>query len=295
MTYKITDSKKLKTQLEDTFKKINDYSQVLMQADEEKKEAFTEYNVRLSLIEKKYNYNETEKKMHELQDIIPEIEWKKYLEFYMHLFNILRFYEEKGIDVSSFLENSLEKDFDLLLVTEPELSRIRVCEDGIYTSGPVEDEDGESWDDCDDDLDFVMVWNKDFSSNELESILFDLDMKLRYIYIAGLTQNFIIKHNDTGVQNEVKDILASVDIALKDALSTAELRYPGGFVSRKLPSGNCALERQNSSQGILIFNPEMDIDEVQEVVEQKLDNLQKKIEEDAQYVQYLALKAKYEK
>ena len=39
----------------------------------------------------------------------------------------------------------------------------------------------------------------------------------------------------------------------------------------------------------------MDIDEVQEVVEQKLDNLQKKIEEDAQYAQYLALKAKYEK
>lgn len=295
MAYKITDSNKLKTQLKDTLQKIDDYSQVLMQADEEKKTAFTEYNVKLSLIEKKYNYNETEKKMHELQDIIPEIEGKKYLEFYMHLFNILRFYEEKGIDVSSFLENSLEKDFDLLLVTEPELSRIRVCEDGIYTSGPVEDENGESWDDCDDDLDFVMVWNKDFSSNELESILFDLDMKLRYIYIAGLTQNFIIKHNDTGVQNEVKDILASVDIALKDALSTAELRYPGGFVSRKLPSGNCALERQNSSQVILIFNPEMDIDEVEKVVEQKLDNLQKKIEEDAQYVQYLALKAKYEK
>ena len=32
-----------------------------------------------------------------------------------------------------------------------------------------------------------------------------------------------------------------------------------------------------------------------EVVEQKLNNLQKKIEEDAQYAQYLALKAKYEK
>ena len=140
-----------------------------------------------------------------------------------------------------------------------------------------------------------MVWNKDFSSNELESILFDLDLKLRYIYIAGLAQDFVTKHNDTGVKDEIKNILASVDIALRDALSTAELRYPGGFVSRKLPSGNCALERQNSSQGILIFNPEMDIDEVEKVVEQKLDNLQKKIEEDAQYAQYLALKAKYEK
>lgn len=295
MAYKITDSNKLKTQLKDTLQKIDDYSQVLMQADEEKKTAFTEYNVKLSLIERKYNYKETEKKMKELQDIIPEIEWKKYLEFYMHLFNILRFYEEKGIDVSSFLENSLEKDFDLLLVTEPELSRIRVCEDGIYTSGPVEDENGETWGECDDDLDFVMVWNKDFSSNELESILFDLDLKLRYIYIAGLAQDFVTKHNDTGVKDEIKNILASVDIALRDALSTAELKYPGGFVSRKLPSGNCALERQNSSQRILIFNPEMDIDEVEKVVEQKLDNLQKKIEEDAQYAQYLALKAKYEK
>lgn len=295
MAYKITDSNKLKTQLKDTLQKIDDYSQVLMQADEEKKTAFTEYNVKLSLIEKKYNYNETEKKMHELQDIIPEIEGKKYLEFYMHLFNILRFYEEKGIDVSSFLENSLEKDFDLLLVTEPELSRIRVCEDGIYTSGPVEDENGESWDDCDDDLDFVMVWNKDFSSNELESILFDLDMKLRYIYIAGLAQDFVTKHNDTGVKDEIKNILASVDIALKDMFGNAELKYPGGFISRRLPSGNCVLERQNSSQRILIFNPEMNIDEVQEVVEQKLNNLQKKIEEDAQYAQYLALKAKYEK
>ena len=281
MAYKITDSNKLKTQLKDTLQKIDDYSQVLMQADEEKKTAFTEYNVKLSLIEKKYNYNETEKKMHELQDIIPEIEGKKYLEFYMHLFNIMSFYEKKGLDISSFLEDSLEKDFDLILVTEPELSRIRVCREGVYTLGPVEDENGESWDDCDDDLDFVMVWNKDFSSNELESILFDLDLKLRYIYIAGLAQDFVTKHNDTGVKDEIKNILASVDIALRDALSTAELKYPGGFVSRKLPSGNCALERQNSSQRILIFNPEMDIDEVQEVVEQKLNNL--------------ALKAKYEK
>ena len=61
MAYKITDSNKLKTQLKDTLQKIDDYSQVLMQADEEKKTAFTEYNVKLSLIERKYNYKETEK------------------------------------------------------------------------------------------------------------------------------------------------------------------------------------------------------------------------------------------
>lgn len=295
MTYKITDSKEVGATLDEVLVKIDEYSHTLMQADEEKKAAFSEYQRKLRIIANKYNSKDLEAEMKKLQDSIPEIENSIYKEFYDNLFDMIHYYEKKGIDITSFLEDALEHYFDIIIVTEPERSRLRICKEGIYTLGPEEDENGVSWGEDDDELDFVMTWDKEFSSKELEDILNDVDLRLRYVYIAGLIKKFLTANKSADIRKDIDCLLSSVNVELKDELSDAELRFPGNFIARALPSGRCALERQNSSVRVLLFDPKKDVDEVQEVIENGLTDISKKIAEDAEYKQYLKLKEKYEK